>query len=136
MKDGRYAQVFKLLVASSLQVSVVWQGPATPLAGKLDSTIVTFLALAVARDKINEVEQVIVAACVAGGGTVLTIVLSHLSASSTTATVLSVGLATSTQVRRLLALQLARGAASATELGVVEGRPTTAPPPQAPGGPK
>lgn len=131
MRNSRYTQVFTLLVATALQVSVVWQDHATPLAGKLASTIVTFLALAVARDKISEVEQVIVAACVAGG-TVLTIVLSHLSASSTTATVLSVGLAVSTQVRRLLALQLARGAVPSTELGAVAGRPAEELPPHAP----
>ena len=41
MRNSRYAQVFTLLVATALQVSVVWQDHATPLAGKLASTIAT-----------------------------------------------------------------------------------------------
>lgn len=127
MRSSRYAQVFILLVAASLQASVVWQDPATPLAGKLASTAVTFLALAVERTKVREVEQVVVAACVAGG-TVMTVVLAHLSASSTTATVLSVALATFAQVRGVLGTQLARGALPARELGpLVEEPPTETP---------
>jgi hypothetical protein len=131
MTNNKYTNIFALLTAVSLQVSVVWQDHSTPLAGKLASTLVAFLALAVAREKIAEVEQLIVAACVVGT-TVLVIVLGHLSASSTSAMVLSVALATFTQVRRMLGIQLARGAVPTAELGVVVG-PPAAPPPQAPG---
>ena len=134
MTSNRYANIFALLTALSLQVSVVWQDHATPLAGKLASTLVAFLALAVAREKVAEVEQMVVAACVVGG-TVLTVVLGHLSASSTSATVLSVALATFTQVRRMLGIQLTRGAVPARELVGVEGQPA-APPPQVPGEPR
>ena len=130
MTSNRYADVFSLLTALSLQVSVVWQDHATPLAGKLASTLVAFLALAVARDKITEVEQLVVAACLAGA-TVLTVVLGHLSASSTSATVLSVALAPFTQVRRMLGVQLARGAVPAREMEGIAEQPA-APPPQVP----
>ena len=131
MTSNRYADVFALLTALSLQVSVVWQDHATPLAGKLASTLVAFLALAVARDKITEVEQLVVAGCVVGG-TVLTIVLGHLSASSTSATVLSVALATFAQVRRMLGVQLGQGAVPTKELGEVAPQPATTSLPQPP----
>jgi len=130
MTSNRYADVFSLLTALSLQVSVVWQDPATPLAGKLACTFVACLGLAVARDKVAEVEQLVVAACLVAG-TVLTVVLAHLSASSTTATVLSVALTTFTQVRRMLGVQLARGAVPAREMEGFAGQPV-APPPQVP----
>ena len=118
MGKSRYAYFSALLTAVALQAAVVWQDHATPLASKLACTFVACLGLAVTREKVAEVEQVVVLACLVAG-TALTMVFGHLSASSTSATLLSVALTTFTQVRRLLALQLARGAVPSAELGSV-----------------
>ena len=127
MNKSRYAYFSAILTAAALQAAVVWQDHAAPLAGKLDC-----LGLAVSREKLAEVEQLVVAACLAGA-TVLTVVLGHLSASSTTAVVASVALTTFAQVRHLLLVQLTGGAVPATRMEGALEEPPAPPPPLPPG---
>lgn len=127
MNKSRYAYFSAILTAAALQAAVVWQDHAAPLAGKL-----ACLGLAVSREKLAEVEQLVVAACLAGA-TVLTVVLGHLSASSTTAFVASVALTTFAQVRHLLLVQLTGGAVPATRMEGALEEPPAPPPPLPPG---
>lgn len=127
MNKSRYAYFSAILTAAALQAAVVWQDHAAPLAGKL-----ACLGLAVSREKLAEVEQLVVAACLAGA-TVLTVVLGHLSASSTTAVVASVALTTFAQVRHLLLVQLTGGAVPATRMEGALEEPPAPPPPLPPG---
>lgn len=132
MNKSRYAYFSAILTAAALQAAVVWQDHAAPLAGKLACTFVACLGLAVSREKLAEVEQLVVAACLAGA-TVLTVVLGHLSASSTTAVVASVALTTFAQVRHLLLVQLTGGAVPATRMEGALEEPPAPPPPLPPG---
>jgi len=127
VNKSRYAYFSAILTAAALQAAVVWQDHAAPLAGKL-----ACLGLAVSREKLAEVEQLVVAACLAGA-TVLTVVLGHLSASSTTAVVASVALTTFAQVRHLLLVQLTGGAVPATRMEGALEEPPAPPPPLPPG---
>lgn len=114
--ESRYANLFALLVAASMQAAVVWQDSSTPWQSKLVCTLLACLGLALTREKVAEVEQVIVLACLVAG-TVLTVVLGHLSVSSAFASTTSTALTSVTQVRRLLALHLAGGTVPLVEVG-------------------
>jgi hypothetical protein len=107
---GIFGNISTFLVALALQVAVVWQDATAPLAAKLAATFVAGLGLAITVGKLAEVEQVIIAACTVLG-TIGTIVLGHLSLTSSGAVVLSVALATLTQLRNLLKQQSSAGAA-------------------------
>ena len=118
--QSRYLNSSTLLTAAALQVAVVWQDPATPWAVKLTCTLVACLGLALTREKLAEVEQLVVAACLVAG-TVLTVVLGHLSGSSATAQVVSVALAVATQVIGLVSTQLKKNASTNSREGGPDG---------------